>query len=96
MDLISSKINDTDCELKLSELVLKTIGPNIEECQKLVFDYKFAVDTIQYYNSTSIPSIRREDVPADVCAVHFRSNLMKVPSIKETGYDENSTLFNSL
>ncbi len=96
MDIISSKISDTDCELKLSEIVLKTIGPNIEECRKIFFDYKFAVETIQYYNSTSVPSISRENVPADVSAVHFRSNLMQVPSIKETGYDEKSTLFNSL
>ena len=96
MDTISSKISDTDCELKLSEIVLKTIGPNIEECRNFFFDYKFAVDTIQYYNSDSIPSIKREDVPADVSAVHFRSNLTQVPSIKETGYDENSTLFNCL
>ena len=96
MDLISSKITNTDCELKLSELVLKTIGPHIEECKNINFDYKFATETIKYYNSILIPSIKRTDVPEGVSAVHFRSDLTTVASIAETGYNENSQLFNCL
>lgn len=96
MDVITSKINDIDCKLKISEIVLKTIGPHVEECRNIHFDYKFAVSTIQYYNSSYIPSIKREDVPAGVSAVHFRSDLTQIPSISETGFNENSTLFNSL
>ena len=96
MDMISTKIQSTDCELKLSEIVLKTIGPHIEECKNICFDYKFAVETIKYFSSTIIPSISKEDVPVEVSAIHFRSNLTGIPSIEETGYNENSKLFNCL
>lgn len=96
MDIISLKIHSTDCQLKLSEMVLKTLGPHIEECRNIHFDYKFAVETIKYYNSKVIPAIRREDVPIEVSSVHFRSNLTNIPSIEETGFDEQSVLYNCL
>ena len=96
MDMISAKLNNTDCGLKLSEIVLKTIGPHTEECANLFFDYKFALGTLQYYDSTVIPSVNKKDVPAAVSAVHFRSDLSEVQTIEITGYNEHSTLFNSL
>ena len=96
MDMISAKVSNTDCRLKLSEIVLKTIGPHTDECINLFFDYKFAIGTLQYYNSRLIPSVNKKDVPAAVSAVHFRSDLSDVPTIEITGYNEHSTLFNSL
>lgn len=95
-DMISENIHDIDCELKLSEIILKTIGPNIEECEKMRYDYNFAVDNLLFYKSDVIPSIKKEHIPAAVSAVHFRSDLSEVPSIMETGYNNCSKLFNSL
>lgn len=95
-DMISEKIHNIDCELKLSEIILKTIGPNIEECERMRFDYNFAVDNLQYFKSDVIPSIKEEHIPADVSAVQFRSDLSHVPSIMETGFNNQSKLFNSL
>ena len=60
------------------------------------FDYSFASDTLAYYDSKVIPSIDKNAIPSTVSAVHFRSNLTDVPSISETGFDEQSVLFNSL
>ena len=94
-DMISEKIHDIDCKLKLSEIILKTIGPNIEECEKMRYDYNFAVDTIRYYDAKAIPSIRKNDVPVGVSSVHFRSDLTETPAVKTTDYKE-SVLFNSL
>ena len=96
MDLISAKLKNTDCDLKLSEIVLKTIGPNVEECKNMFFDYGFARGTLQYYDSNLIPSVNKKDIPSTVSAVHFRSDLSDVPTIEITGYNEHSVLFNSL
>lgn len=96
MDMISPRLNDTDCNLKLTEIVLKTIGLHIEECRNLYFDYNFATDTLAYYDSKVIPSIDRNSIASAVSAVHFRSDLSNVPSIDVTGFDEKSILFKSL
>lgn len=96
VDMISAKCSSIDCKLKLLEVVLKTIGPHTNECANLFFDYKFAVGTLHYYDSRLIPSINKEDVPSAVSAVHFRSDLSDVPTIEIAGFDEHSTLFNSL
>lgn len=96
VDMISAKISNTDCSLKLNEIVLKTIGMHIDECNNMFFDYSFAIDSMRFYNSTAIPSIDKKSVPILVSAVHFRSDLTNSLSIEEEGYDENSILFKSL
>ena len=96
IDMISSRVKDTDCSLKLSEIVLKTIGLHLEECRNLHYDYNFASDTLTYYDSKVIPSIDKNSIPSTVSAVHFRSDMSDVPSISVTGFDENSSLFKSL
>ena len=60
------------------------------------FDYNFAADSLRFYDSKFIPTIRKEDIPSNVSAVHFRSDLTNVDSIDSTGFKENSKLFNSL
>ena len=96
MDMISARINDTDCSLKLSEIVLKTVGLHIDECRNMFFDYNLAMDSLTYYDSKVIPSIDINSIPAAVSSVHFRSDLSDVPSICETGVDEHSMLFSCL
>ena len=96
MDMISARINDTDCSLKLSEIVLKTVGLHIDECRNMFFDYNLAMDSLTYYDSKVIPSIDINSIPAAVSSVHFRSDLSDVPSISETGVDEHSMLFSCL
>lgn len=96
VDMISSRITNTDSNLKLSEIVLKTIGLHIDECNNMHFDYNFAADTLQYYDSNVIPSINKKDVPFAVSSVHFRSDLTDTPTISTTGYNKDSLLFNSL
>lgn len=96
IDMLSSRISDTECEIKLMEIVLKTIGPHVEECANMHFDYNFASDTLKFYDSKIIPAIRKEDVPSAVSAVHFRSDLTDVDSLEITGFNKNCLLFSSL
>jgi hypothetical protein len=62
----------------------------------MFFDYNLAMDSLTYYDSKVIPSIDINSIPAAVSSVHFRSDLSDVPSISETGGDENSMLFSCL
>jgi len=96
VDMISIKIKNTECNLKLVEIVYKTIGPNVEECLSTHFDYIFAVDNLRYYDSKVIPSIKKEAVPPFVSSVHFRSDLTEIPSVDVSDMDYNSMLFDSL
>ena len=96
IDMISVRLEDIDSSLKLSEVVLKTVGVHLDECRNMYFDYSFASDTLVYYDSKVIPSVDKNAIPPAVSAVHFRSNLTDVPSISETGFEEQSILFNSL
>lgn len=96
VDMISAKITNTDCGLKISEIVLKTIGLHVDECENMHFDYNFAKDSLQYYDSKVIPSISKNCVPSAVSSVHFRSDLTETPAIGTTGINKDSLLFNSL
>ena len=95
-DMIVSRISNTESNLKLMEIILTTIGPHVNECSNMKFDYNYAADTLEFFDSKVIPAIQKKDVPPEVNSVHFRSNLADVPSINITGYKENSQLFNSL
>ncbi len=96
IDMISVRITNNDCILKLHEIVLKTIGLHSEECKQFHFDYTFAVDTLNYYNSTEIPSIDKRNIPPSVTSVHFRSDLTNIGPIDVKEFDKNSQLFKSL
>lgn len=96
MNTISIRLKDMDCSLKMTEIVLKTIGSHIDECHNMHFDYTFAKDTLLFFDSKVIPSIDKNSIPPAVSAVHFRSDLTNVQSISETGYDEDSMLFKCL
>lgn len=96
LDSICAVIKDTEVQLKAKEQVFKTIGPHVEEANKLVFDYTYAVDSYRLYNYNSIPSIPIDVIPVEVTNIHFRSDLSNVAPIQETDPYLNNTLFASL
>ena len=75
VDSISSRVADVDALLKLNELVINTIGANVEEVKDFKFDYNLAKDNIKFFNYVDIPKIKQTDVPLGVSAVRFASCL---------------------
>lgn len=94
IDEISQHITDVDVLFKLREETTNTIGANIEEVAQMFFDENASIDSLRFFNYSSIPSIKLSDVPQDVSCVHFRSDLSNVSPVEN--FDQDSVLFNSL
>ncbi len=94
VDDISSNISDVDVLFKLREETMQTIGTHIEEVSSMFFDENVSLDSLQFFDYTSIPSINIENVPPEVTGVHFRSDLSDVSPVDS--FDQDSVLFKSL
>lgn len=84
IDAISKKITDTDALLKLKEISYQTIGPHLEEANKIRFDISMATNTYKLYNHYEIPSISISDIPQEVSNVHFSSCLKDVKTADQS------------
>lgn len=80
IDVISNNITNTDALLKLKEIVYQTIGPHLEESNKIRFDVSMSVNTYKLFNHYDIPAILLSIVPVEVSSVHFSSCLKDIPA----------------
>lgn len=94
VDDISFNISDVDILFKLREETMQIIGTHIEEVSSMFFDENVSLDSLQFFDYTSIPSINIENVPPEVTGVHFRSDLSDVSPVDS--FDQDSVLFKSL
>lgn len=78
---IAQRLKQNDTITKLKEIILKTLGPNLEDVQKVCYDYSLAVDSLKFYDYTDVPCIKKDDVPQNVSEVHFMSDLTNVSDI---------------
>jgi len=94
LDEISSAISDVDVLFKLREETTHIIGSHIEEVSHMFFDENMSLDSLQFFDYISIPSISIGTIPSEVSGVHFRSDLSDVSPI--VSLDQDSVLFKSL
>ena len=94
LDEISSPISDVDVLFKLREETTHIIGSHIEEVSHMFFDENMSLDSLQFFDYISIPSISIGTIPSEVSGVHFRSDLSDVSPI--VSLDQDSVLFKSL
>ena len=94
VDEISTSITDVDVLFKLREQVTQTIGSNIDEVAKMYFDEVASLDSLNFYDYSSIPSISLSSIPDYVSGVHFRSDLSNIAPVEFI--DQDSVLFKSL
>ena len=94
VDEISSSISDVDVLFKLREETTQTIGSHIEEVSNMFFDENVSLDSLRFFDYASIPSINIANVPAEVSAIHFRSDLSDVSPVDS--FYQDSVLFKSL
>ncbi|MCC8087739.1 MAG: PD-(D/E)XK motif protein [Rikenellaceae bacterium] len=94
---ILMRISDINLQLKLNDILLRTIGSDIDKISDVYFDYQLAVDSMEFYNSKDIPGIEKETIPDKVSNVHFDSDLtLVVPLSESENVIEYSYLFNAL
>lgn len=94
VESIENKIKDKNLAFRVNEMVAVTLGNDFEESFDIFFDYQFAVDTIQYYNSFDIPTINRTDIPSNITNIRFDCDLTDVKVANKTR--TQSKLHNSL
>lgn len=94
VDEISTSINDVDVLFKLREQVTQTIGSNIDEVAKMYFDEVASLDSLNFYDYSSIPAISLSSIPDYVSGVHFRSDLSNIAPVEF--FDQDSVLFKSV
>lgn len=91
---IESKISDTDCLLKLNEIILHTIGANISVVENMFFDYPLGVESLLFFDAKDVPSIPISCVPTQVSNIHFTSDLTSCKPFANSTSDNK--LFKSL
>jgi hypothetical protein len=97
-DMIVSKLSNIDVQIRLNEIIYKTIGSDYEKLGDLYFDYQLASDTLSFYSVSDIPLIHTSAIPDQISNVTFDVDLSIVPTVVEKGCDDikNSLLFKSL
>lgn len=96
VDAITNRISDSEIIVKLRETVLSTIGPHLDEVNKLYFDYNKGVQDYALYDYRAIPSISKGSVPVGVERVTFQSDLSGCTKLIKSEFHSASQLFNSL
>lgn len=94
VESIENKIEDKNLAFRVNEMVAVTLGNDFEKSFDIFFDYQFAVDTIQYYNSLDVPIINKNDIPSNITNIKFDCDLTDVKTATRTR--TKSKLHNSL
>jgi hypothetical protein len=97
-DMIVTKISDINVQLRMNEIIYKTMGNEFEKLGDIFFDYQLASDSLSFYKVLDIPTINLNEIPTQISNVTFDCDLSNVPIVSEQGYLEleDSLLFKSL
>lgn len=88
VESISKRLTDNDALGKLQQIILKTVGTHFEKIKNMNFDYSMARDSYALFDYKSIPTINKNNIPATVCQVHFRSDLSEVASLDKEALND--------
>lgn len=94
VERIEIRLKDKNLSFRLNELVALTIGEDFEKSFQVFFDYQFALDLMQFYQSFDIPTISRCDIPPNIRNVRFECDLSNLKTANIKGHE--SKLYNSL
>ena len=94
IEKIVNRIKDKNLSFKLNELAALTLGKDFEKSFDVFFDYQFALDSIQFYQSSDIPTIQQNNIPSNIMNVRFDCDLSNLKNWDKKGI--KSKLHNSL
>lgn len=94
IEKIVNRIKDKNLSFKLNELAALTLGKDFEKSFEVYFDYQFALDSIQFYQSSDIPTIQLNNIPSNIMNVRFDCDLSNLKNWDKKG--SKSKLHNSL
>jgi hypothetical protein len=76
---ITKRISNRDLEFRLNEVVGQVLGKDLFKALNVCYDYKLAADSLEYFESWSVPSIPIENIPVQISDVRFECDLSGVP-----------------
>jgi hypothetical protein len=91
---IVDRIKDKNLSFRLNELVALTLGKDFEKSFDVFFDYQFALDSIQFYQSSDIPTIQQNNIPSNIMNIRFDCDLSNLKTWDKKGI--KSKLYKSL
>lgn len=94
VEKIENKINDKNLAFRINEMVAITLGKEFEKSFDVFFDYQFAIDSIQYYNSIDITTINDYNIPSNITNVRFDCDLTDIKKV--ANHKTKSKLHNSM
>ena len=96
-DAIISKVSDLNSQLRLNEIIYKTMGNEYEKIGTIYFDYQIASDSLSFYEVSDIPRIDVKIVPFQISNVTFDCDISSIPNVLEKDFDQlNSLLFKNV
>lgn len=82
IESIKAKVTNAGLMLKIHNVVSETLGEEFERIYDVNFDYKLALNSIQYFDVRDIPKIKSEAIPHSITDVKYDCNLSYVGSLE--------------
>lgn len=96
-DNIISMTSNLNVQLRINEIIYKTMGNEYEKLGDIFFDYQLASDSLSFYKVADIPRIQSNTIPFEVSNVTFDCDLTNTQNVLDKDYDlQDSLLFKSL
>lgn len=82
--LIKAKLKNDTLIMRMNEIIVQTLGKDFEKSFEKFFDYQLAIDTLDFYESNSVPKIPTTNIPPELSNIRFDSDLTIVKPISKT------------
>lgn len=92
--LINDRVKSNEVSFNINEVILDTLGRDLEKTFEHYFDYQLAVDSLAFFDSELIPKIEISSIRQEISNIHFDSDLSQIVETKEI--KTNSLLHKSL
>jgi len=91
--LINQRLKSIDLTSRINEILIETLGKDVEKAPEVFFDYQLAVDSLSFFEGGAIPTITGP-IKNEISNIYFDSDLSEVAPIKKI--KKQSLLFRSL
>lgn len=81
--LINDKVKSNEVFFKINEVLLDTLGRDLEKIFERYFDYQLAVDSLAFFDSEFVPKIEVSSIRQEISNIHFDSDLSKIQELNK-------------
>lgn len=81
--LINDRVKSNEVSFKINEVLLDTLGRDLEKTFEHYFDYQLAVDSLAFFDSELVPKIEISSIRQEISNIHFDSDLSKIQELNK-------------